>query len=256
MDDAEVREFADLDSLSVHAAASAVDVINDAVRLTGRCSLALSGGETPRGLYRLLGSQHREHVPWARVHIFWGDDRYVPKEHPASNYRLARETLLDHVPCPPGNIHAMPTHLASAAEAAATYDRTLKQHFGDAGGPAFDLNILGIGEDAHTASVFPGSPAVAEGKCWVLDVHTPATPPTRLTLTLPALSHSTNIHVLVAGAAKAAALRHALSADSDPHRYPASGIRRGSGVVWFVDGAAAQDLTSPKRHGGGKGGAR
>ena len=252
----DVRVVADVAAISAQAAAAAVEIINAAVAARGRCSLALSGGDTPRGLYRLLGSQHREQVPWERLHVFWGDDRYVPGDHPDSNYRLVRETLLDHVPCPPHNIHAMPTHLESPADAAATYDRALKQHFGDAGGPAFDLNILGIGEDAHTASVFPGSPAVNEAECWVLDVHTHATPPTRLTLTLPALSHSINIHVLVAGAVKARALRHALSADSDPHRYPASGIRRGRGVVWFVDGAAADGLTAPRWRGHGKGGVR
>jgi 6-phosphogluconolactonase len=246
MDGADVREFADLDSLSVHAAASAVDVVNAAVRLTGRCSVALSGGETPRGLYRLLGSQHRERVPWARVHIFWGDDRYVPADHPESNYRMARETLLDHVPCPAGNIHAMPTHLSSPAEAAAAYDKLLKAFFGGGNGPAFDLNILGIGDDAHTASVFPGSPAVDERARWVMDVHTQAAMATRLTLTLPALSQSANIHVLVAGAGKAGALRHALATDPDPHLFPASGIRRGRGVVWWVDAAAAAGMLSDK----------
>ena len=198
----DVRVLADVEVLSAEAAAAAVDIINGAVAARGRCSLALSGGDTPRGLYRLLGSQHRDRVPWARVHVFWGDDRYVPGDHPESNYRMARETLLDHVPCPAENIHAMPTHFASAAEAAATYDEVLKEHFGGGDGPTFDLNILGIGEDAHTASVFPGSPAVDERERWVMDVHTDATIATRLTLTLPALSHSTNIHVLVAGAAE------------------------------------------------------
>lgn len=238
----DVRVLADVDVLSAEAAAAAVDIINDAVATRGRCSLALSGGDTPRGLYRLLGSHHRDRVAWARVHVFWGDDRYVSPDHPESNYRLARETLLDHVPCPAENIHPMPTHFSSPAEAAATYDEVLKAHFGGAHGPAFDLNILGIGEDVHTASVFPGSPAVDERERWVMDVHTDATIATRLTLTLPALSHSTNIHVLVAGAAKAGALRHALATDTDPHLYPASGIRRGRGVVWWLDHAAAQGL--------------
>src|SRR5688572_4324362 len=91
---------ADLEALSAQAAAAAVDIVHGAVAARGRCSLALSGGDTPRGLYRLLGSQHRDRVPWARVDVFWGDDRYVPGDHPESNYRLARETLLDHVPCP------------------------------------------------------------------------------------------------------------------------------------------------------------
>jgi 6-phosphogluconolactonase len=239
---ADVREFADLDSLSGHAATSAVDVINVAVTATGRCSLALSGGETPRQLYRLLGSQYREQIPWDRVHVFWGDDRYVPADHPESNYRMARETLLDHVPCPAENIHAMPTHISPAAEAAATYDKVLKEFFAGGDGPAFDLNILGIGEDAHTASVFPGSPAVNERARWVMDVQTKAAIATRLTLTLPALSQSANIHVLAAGSGKASALRHALATDADPHRYPASGIRRSRGVVWWVDRAAAAGI--------------
>ena len=234
----DVRVLADVGVLSAEAAAAAVDIINGAVAARGRCSLALSGGDTPRGLYRLLGSQHRDRVPWQRVHVFWGDDRYVPADHPESNYRMARETLLDHVPCPAENIHAMPTHFSSAAEAAATYDEVLKAHFGGGEGPGFDLNVLGIGEDAHTASVFPGSPAVDERERWVMAVHVNATIATRLTLTLPALSYSDNIQVLVAGAAKARALRHALATDSDPHLYPASGIRRGRGVVWWVDRAA------------------
>ena len=238
----DVRIVADVDALSAQAAGAAVDIINAAVAARGRCSLALSGGDTPRGLHRLLASRHRDRIPWPRVHVFWGDDRYVPADHPESNYRMARETLLDHVPCPAENIHAMPTHISPAAAAAAAYDKVLKDFFGGGSGPAFDLNILGIGDDAHTASVFPGSPAVDERERWVTDVHTTAAIATRLTLTLPALAQSANIHVLVAGPAKATAVRHALAAGSDPHRHPASGIRRGRGVVWWVDAAAARQL--------------
>jgi 6-phosphogluconolactonase len=238
----DVRVVRNGDALSAQAAIAAVELINAAVAARGRCSLALSGGDTPRGLHRLLGSQYRNHIPWANVHIFWGDDRYVPPDHPESNYRMARETLLDHVPCPAENIHPMPTHFLSAAEAAATYEKALRMHFDGADGPAFDLNILGIGEDAHTASVFPASAAVDERERWVMDVQTNAAIATRLTLTLPALSRSINIHVLVAGAAKASAMRHALAVDRDPHRYPASGIRRGTGVVWWVDQAAAREI--------------
>jgi 6-phosphogluconolactonase len=238
----EVRVVADLDAISAQAASAAVDIINGAVAARGRCSLALSGGDTPRGLHRLLGSQHREHIPWERVHIFWGDERYVPADHPESNYRMARETLLFHVPCPPENIHAMPTHLSAAAEAAATYDKVLKEFFGGGDGPAFDLNVLGIGEDAHTASVFPWSPAVDERARWVMNVQAKAAIATRLTLTLPALSRSVNIQVLVAGPRKASAVRDALAIDANPRRYPASGIRRGRGVVWWVDSAAAEGL--------------
>jgi 6-phosphogluconolactonase len=241
----DVHVVRDGDALSAQAAGAAVELINAAVAARGRCSLALSGGDTPRGLHRLLGSQYRDHIPWANVHIFWGDDRYVPPDHPESNYRMARETLLDHVPCPAGNIHPMPTYFSSAAEGAAAYEQALRMHFDGADGPAFDLNILGIGEDAHTASVFPASAAVDERQRWVMDVHTNAAIATRLTLTLPALSRSINIHVLVAGAAKANAMRHALAVDRDPRRYPASGIRRGAGVVWWVEEAAARDIAPP-----------
>ncbi len=236
-----LRVAADVDELSAKAAAAAVEIIECAVAARGRCSVALSGGDTPRGFHRVLGSQFRARVPWAQVHFFWGDERYVPLDHADSNYRMARETLLDHVPCPPSNIHPMPTHLSPAAAAAAAYEKALREHFGDGVGPAFDLNILGIGEDAHTASVFAGSPAVEEQERWVVDAHTDADPQLRLTLTLPALSHSTNIFVLVAGAAKAGALRHALAADSDPHLYPAAGIRSAHGtVLWWADSASAR----------------
>jgi 6-phosphogluconolactonase len=154
---------------------------------------------------------------------------------------MARETLLDHVPCPASNIHAMPTHLSPAAAAAAAYEKVLREYFDGGDGPAFDLNIMGVGEDGHTASVFPGSRAVDEQERWVLDAHTNATPEWRLTLTLSALSRSRNIFFLVAGATKASALRHALAADSDPHVYPAAGIRPTTGtVVWWVDSASAQ----------------
>ena len=240
-----LRVAADVDALSAQAATAAVDIINGAVAAHGRCSLALSGGETPRGLYRLLGSEFRAAVPWARVHFFWGDERYVPVDHAESNYRMARETLLDHVPCPASNIHPMPTHLSPAAAAAAEYERVLRDYFGDGAGPRFDLNILGIGEDGHTASVFPGSPAVDEQERWVVVAHTDANPQWRLTLTLHALSRSTNVWVLVAGANKARALRRALSTDSDPHVDPAAGLRSATGTaVWWVDSASAQDIRS------------
>ena len=241
----DVRVAANVDALSEQAAAAAVEIINSAVAARGRCSLALSGGDTPRGLYRRLGSDLRDRVPWDRVHVFWGDDRYVPADHPDSNARMARELLLDHVPCPASNIHAMPTHMAQPADAAASYEQTLRDFFGDADGPAFDLNMLGIGEDAHTASIFPASAAVDARERWVMDVQTSAAIATRLTLTLPALWWSINIHVLVAGGGKAQALRHALG-DPDPQRHPASGIRRGAGVVWWVDRAAYVPASAPQ----------
>jgi len=239
---AQITVLKDQETLSAAAADRFTALARAALESRDRMVVCLAGGKTPRRLYELLAdpaSPWRTRIEWSRVHVFWGAGRYVPAGDPESNYRMARETLLDHVPCPAENIHAMPTHISPAATAAATYDQVLKDYFREGNGPAFDLNILGIGADAHTASVFPASPAVDERERWVMDVQTSAAIPTRLTLTLPAISRSANIHVLVAGAGKATALRQALAADADPHRYPASGIRRGRGVVWWVDRAAA-----------------
>jgi 6-phosphogluconolactonase len=235
----DVRVCADVADLSRRAAEAAVGTINDAVRTTGKCSIVLSGGNTPRTLYRLLASQFRARIPWAHVQVFWGDERYVPPEDPRSNYRMAKEALLDHVPCPAANIHQMPTHFPSADAAARDYERTLRSHFvGD--WPDFSLVLLGVGDDGHTASLFPGSLALAERTRWVVAAQVPAEPPLRLTLTLPALTRAATVYVLVAGAAKAEALEHVLAGAVDWIRYPAAGIRLGtSSIIWWVDRQAA-----------------
>ena len=149
----DVRVLPDVNELSLRAALAAVRTINEVVRAKGRCSLVLSGGNTPRLLYTLLGSEFRDQIPWAQTIVFWGDERYVSPDDRKSNYRTARETLLDHVPCPPGNIHPMPTHFPSAAEAARDYERTLRRYFAN-DWPSFDLVFLGLGVDGHTASLF------------------------------------------------------------------------------------------------------
>ena len=125
----DVRVYADVNELSLRAAQAAVQTINDSVRATGRCSLVLSGGSTPRTLYGLLASEFRDQIPWAHVHVFWGDERYVSPDDPDSNYRMARETLLDHVPCPAGNIHPMPTHFPSPDAAAREYEKSAEELF-------------------------------------------------------------------------------------------------------------------------------
>ena len=156
-----MRVFADVNELSMQAGQAAVRTINESVRGAGRCSLVLSGGNTPRTLYGLLASEFRDQIPWAHVHVFWGDERYVAPDDPDSNYRMAKETLLDHVPCPAGNVHPMPTHFPSADAAARDYENTLRNYFGT-DWPHFDLSLLGLGEEGHTASLFPGSPALGE----------------------------------------------------------------------------------------------
>ena len=201
----DVRVCADVNELSRRAAEAVVRTINDTARATGRCSLVLSGGNTPRTLYGLLASEFRDQIPWARVHVFWGDERYVSPHDPDSNYRMARETLLDHVPCPAGNVHPMPTHFPSPADAARDYERTLRNYFGN-DSSQFDLILLGLGEEGHTASLFPGSPALGEQTRWVVAVDTPADPPFA-SYTDPASTHSSRQHLRPRGRVEARRMR-------------------------------------------------
>ena len=242
MNPADLRVAANLHELSLMVAAAMTEVVATAVSATGTCSLALSGGHTPRDVYRLLGSRFRDEIAWDKVQLFWGDDRYVPSHDPESNYRMARETLLDHVPCPESNIHPMPTHLPSPEAAAQDYELTLREYFG-ADGPRFDLTLLGLGSDGHTASLFAGSPALEERDRWVMSVRSEATPASRLTLTLAALTQSANIFVLVSGANKAEALKKALSPSPDLDACPAAGLRVSQGhVIWWADRDAVSDV--------------
>jgi 6-phosphogluconolactonase len=243
----DVRICADVNELSLRAAETAASAIDDAVRGRGRCSLVLSGGSTPRTLYGLFATEFRDRIPWTHVHVFWGDERYVSPHDPDSNYRMAKESLLDHVPCPAGNIHPMPTGFPSPDAAARDYERTLRSYFGT--DPAcFDLILLGLGEEGHTASLFPGSPALGERTRWVVAVEAHARPPLRLTLTFPALTRAASIYVLAAGSKKAQALHHVLSEIPDPNTYPAAGLRSAEGtLIWWVDrdAAAQQASTTP-----------
>jgi 6-phosphogluconolactonase len=235
----DVRVFADVDELSLRAAEAAVATINESVRSNGSFSIALSGGNTPRTLYRLLSTRFRDQIPWKKVHVFWGDERYVPLADPQSNYRMARESLLDAVPCPAENVHPMPTELPDPDLAAREYEKTLRNYFSE-DWPRFDLVLLGLGEEGHTASLFPGSPALNESKRWVVAVKTPAKTALRLTLTLPAITGASNIYFLITGSNKAEALHHVLTGSPDPKSYPASGIHRAKGtVIWWLDHAAA-----------------
>jgi 6-phosphogluconolactonase len=238
----DVRICADARELSERAAAATVATIADAVTRHGRCSLVFSGGNTPRALYALLASTYRDVVPWSQVHAFWGDERYVPADDSASNYRMAREVLLEHVPIPVQNIHPMPTQPSSPETAAHEYERTLRAEAGRHR-PPFDLMLLGMGEDGHTASLFPRSPALRETTRWVVAVTVPAEPATRVTLTLPAIATAARIFVVVSGTGKAGALAQVLSPRVNPDDYPAAGLPSASGVVtWWVDRDAAGGL--------------
>ena len=239
----DVRVCADAHDLSERAAAATAATITDAIRRHGRCSLVLSGGQTPRALYERLASTYRDQIPWSQVHVFWGDERYVEPEAAASNYRMARESLLDHVPLPVRNVHPMPTRLAPPDAAARDYERTLRAEVGRQQ-PPFDLVLLGIGDEGHTASLFPDSVALEETARWVVAVTVPAEPPTRLTLTLPAITAANRIFVLVSGLTKARALARVLDPASALRDYPAAALRLAPGIVtWWVDRDAVYGST-------------
>jgi len=236
---ADLRVFVDVNELSLGAAEAAVRTINESVQTNGRFSLALAGGNTPRILYHLLSNQFRDQIPWNKAHIFWGDERYVRPGDPQSNYRMARETLLDNVPCPAGNVHPMPTEFPDPDVAALNYEKTLRGYFSKEW-PRFDLVLLGLGAEGHTASLFPGSPALEEKVRWVVAVKAPADPPLRLTLTLTVLTQAANVYFVVTGSNKAQALHHVLTCPPDPKNYPAAGVRLAQGtVIWWVDREAA-----------------
>jgi 6-phosphogluconolactonase len=237
----DARIFPDGDALSRAALDELLRIVSDAVKERGRFSIALAGGHTPAKLYQMWaqGGKGGVRTPWERVHLFWGDERYVPHDDPASNYRMARESLIAHVPIPAENVHPMPTELPQPEKAAEAYEAELRRFFG-AGAPAFDLQLLGLGVEGHTASLFPGSPALEEKQRWVAAVEAPAKPPQRLTLTLPVLNQGRNTFFLVVGEDKRkimAALRG--EAPSGPSPYPAGRIQPSGPVVWFLDKAAA-----------------
>lgn len=221
-----------------------------AIRQCGRFQLALAGGDTPRGLYALLASQrHRARVDWSRVHVFWGDERCVEPQDPASNQRMARETLLDHVPVPASHVHAI--HGADDPTAAAReYERALREAFATPVGPPrsapgarFDLVILGLGEDGHTASLFAGSPAIHEAERWVLATWIAKLSAWRITLTPLVINAAREVIFLVSGRAKAAALRRVLRGPCEPNQLPSQVIQPRDGELrWLVDADAASCL--------------
>ncbi len=240
----DLRIFPDVKTLSQAAVRSLVGRIKTTLATQPSFSLVLAGGSTPDALYRLLASEYREQVSWAQVHLFWGDERYVPPSDPRSNYRMARETLLDHVPIPEANLHPMPTEFPEAEKSATVYENFLRKHF-PAAWPRFDLVLLGMGPDGHTASLFPDTPVLDEQERWVAASRAPVEPRQRLTLTLPVLNHAAQLYFLVAGDEKFGALRQALAgktdASDDWKRCPAAAVQPIQGAVtWWTDQAAAK----------------
>lgn len=242
----EITVCADREELAGQAARRFADLAAVAVKQSGRFTVAFSGGSTPRDLYRALAAPpFREAVPWPRVHCFWGDERCVPPDHPESNYRGAHEALLARVPVPADQVHRIEAELPDPATAADRYAATLARTFALRPGafPRFDLILLGMGADGHTASLFPGAPALAEAERPVAAVYVERLKAYRVTLTPPVLRRAAMVLFLVAGTDKAETLREVLEGAYRPDRYPSQLLRQAEGrVTWLLDRAAARRL--------------
>lgn len=240
------RIVADEEALSREAAETFAQLAQQQAQVEGRFSVALAGGATPRRLYELLAREpYRSRVPWASVHIFWGDERWVPADHPDSNFHMANELLLTQVPLPAINIHRVPTGHGDPASAAATYEHTLRAFFEleDGTWPAFDLVLLGLGEDGHIASLFPKSKALGESKHSVIATEGGHPNLPRVSLTLPVLNHAKHLVWLVAGTKKASIVWEVLEGVERQEELPAQQVRLSRGItLWLLDRAAAARL--------------
>lgn len=238
-----VRTFPDLEALSRAAARDLVSDVERVLQERDRYTLALAGGSTPRRLYELLASGEEGTVPWNRIHLFWGDERFVPHDHPKSNARMVQQALLRHISIPDQNVHPIPTEADRPETAETAYTETLRRHFPDRA-DTFDTALLGLGADGHTASLFPNDDPQVAGTDdrWVRVVTAPPghDVPTRLTCTLPVLNGAARAVFLVAGKGKRNALSAVLDDDTP---LPAGRIRPRRSVVWYVDRAARPNAT-------------
>ncbi|MBI4608668.1 MAG: 6-phosphogluconolactonase [Candidatus Rokubacteria bacterium] len=244
---AKVVRLADAEAVSAAAARDFVALSRDAVAARGSFTVALSGGSTPRRLYQLLAeAPYRSEVAWERVEFFWGDERAVPPDHPDSNYRMAAVALLEKIGAAADRIHRIQAERADRDAAARHYQLEIARVFGvnpDGPPPALDLVLLGMGPDGHTASLFPHTAALREGRGWVMTHFVERLGAERITLTVPVLNRAREIRFLVAGSDKAATLRAVLEGPRDPERLPSQLIRPEAGrLVWLVDRAAAAEL--------------
>ncbi len=247
---AEVVRVEDAEAVSRAAAEEVVACARGALLARGRFTLVLSGGSTPRRLYELLAEPpFREQVDWGRVEVFWGDERCVPPDHSDSNYRTAHAALLAKVPVSPARVHRIQAERDDRVAAALAYEAEIARAFAVAPTgepPVFDLVLLGLGPDGHTASLFPHTEAVRERWRWVVANHVPKLASDRLTLTSVILNRAANVIFLVAGDDKSVALAEVLEGRTDPEQLPAQLIRPIAGrIVWFIDRAAASRL---RRH--------
>jgi 6-phosphogluconolactonase len=235
-----LHTFDDAGGLAQAAFQAFVDLANATIDSSGVFRVALSGGSTPKRLYEMLGQAD---LPWDRIEWFWGDERNVPHDHADSNYKMVQQALLGPAKVPAANVFAVPTSLDSPATAALDYEQTLRDQFRDqsdrgepieAEWPEFDLVLLGMGDDAHTASLFPETPAIDEGERWFVENWVPKFDAFRLTLTAPAINAAANVWFMITGENKRAALEHVWGPLQQPKLYPSQLIHPEDGVLWWM----------------------
>lgn len=235
-----LRVHEDKKQLAEAAAQDFAEKAAEAIASSGRFAVALAGGSTPKATYELLAAEYVDEIDWGNVHVFFGDERSVPPDDEDSNYRMAREALLDHVPV--GSVHRMRGEILPG-EAAMQYEEELRVFFGALGEPPqFDLIQLGIGGDGHTASLFPNTPALTVTDRWVAQNPVPKLETVRITLTLPVINAAKVVTFLVAGESKAEVLKEILEGDADPQDYPAKLVQPAGELSWMVDELAAKLL--------------
>jgi len=229
------------------AAEEVIRVATDAVAQRGRFTIALSGGSTPKNLYTLIAANASTTLPWAQMFFFWGDERHVTPNDPDSNYGMAREALLSKVAIPPGNVFPIPAEKEDAVAAAEAYEQTVRKFFDLASGelPRFDLILLGMGPDGHTASLFPESAALQEKSRLVVANWVEKLKTSRITFTLPVLNAARCVAFLVSGADKAAVVHEVLEGSAPAGKYPSKLVQPTNGkLIWFLDRAAASQLST------------
>lgn len=239
----DLRILANDDDLARAAAEHFVHKSSEAVAQRGFFTVALSGGSTPKALYELLANPNapfRAQIPWSSIHFYWSDERHVSPDHPESNYRMAYEAMISHVPVAPANVHRVISENPCADDAAKDYEATIVKHIGNK--PRIDLVLLGLGSDGHTASIFPGSEVLHETKRLVAAPWVEKLKTYRITMTLPLLNNGASVVFLVSGAEKAQIVKEVLEG---PEKYPAQAVKPGNGeLIWMLDQNAAKELTS------------
>jgi 6-phosphogluconolactonase len=235
-----VHVYGSSEELSATAAREFAARAEEAIEEGARFAVVLAGGSTPETMYGILARDYIGRIDWSKVYVFFGDERSVPPHHEDSNLKMASEVLLDHVPV--ANVHRIRGEL-SPEEAAEAYEEELRTFFQTEDVPRFDLILLGIGADGHTASLFPWTTALEVHDRWVVANPVPRLGTTRITLTVPVINAALAVYFLVEGEDKAEALREVLEGDDDPRAYPAKLVQPPGGPEWLIDQSAASLLS-------------